>query len=67
MTGSYLQFSHSPDPGFSWDSVPVPAALPVVLDLNGNGAIDSPGEFEFTGWDPTATSDMQALRNVFAH
>ena len=37
----------------------------LVLDLNGNGKIDRPTEFEFTAWDPTATSDMQALRDVF--
>lgn len=37
----------------------------LVFDVNGNGIVDSSNEFEFTAWDPTATSDMQALRDVF--
>jgi hypothetical protein len=37
----------------------------LVFDVNGNGIVDSSSEFEFTEWDPTATSDMQALRDVF--
>ena len=37
----------------------------LVFDVNGNGSVDSPKEIQFTEWDPTATSDMQALRDVF--
>jgi hypothetical protein len=37
----------------------------LAIDLKGTGVIDTPDEFEFTDWDPTATSDMQALRDVF--
>jgi Ca2+-binding RTX toxin-like protein len=37
----------------------------LVFDVNGNGTVDSPKEIQFTEWDPTATSDMQALRDVF--
>jgi len=37
----------------------------LVLDLLGNGKIEQPNQYQFTAWDPTATSDMQALRDVF--
>jgi len=37
----------------------------LVFDVNGNGLVDSANEFQFTAWDPTATTDMQALRDVF--
>ncbi|WP_316172279.1 FG-GAP-like repeat-containing protein [Bradyrhizobium sp. SZCCHNRI3037] len=37
----------------------------LVLDLNGNGIIDQADQVNFTLWDPTATSDMQALLDVF--
>ncbi|SHL38223.1 hypothetical protein SAMN05444159_5752 [Bradyrhizobium lablabi] len=37
----------------------------LAIDLKGTGKIDSPNEYQFTNWDPTATSDMQALRDVF--
>ena len=37
----------------------------LVLDLGNDGVIDQQKEIDFTQWDPTATSDMQALRDVF--
>ncbi|MFS8036852.1 hypothetical protein ACI7BZ_07805 [Xanthobacter sp. AM11] len=37
----------------------------LVYDYTGTGDVDSPQAFQFTTWDPTATSDMQALANVF--
>jgi hypothetical protein len=37
----------------------------LVLDLNHNGVIDQKSEIEFETWDPTATTDMQALLDVF--
>jgi hypothetical protein len=37
----------------------------LVLDLNGSGVIKQANQVEFTLWDPTAKSDMQALRDVF--
>jgi hypothetical protein len=37
----------------------------LVFDPTHSGKITSPKEFEFTLWDPTATSDMQALEDVF--
>ncbi|MGJ4907506.1 FG-GAP-like repeat-containing protein [Bradyrhizobium sp. HKCCYLS2033] len=37
----------------------------LVLDLNGNGVIDQANQVNFTLWDPTATSDMEALLDVF--
>ncbi|MVA35473.1 beta strand repeat-containing protein [Agrobacterium vitis] len=37
----------------------------LVLDLNGSGKITQQDQVQFTAWDPTATSDMQALRDVF--
>ncbi|MCQ4191514.1 hypothetical protein [Methylocystis suflitae] len=33
--------------------------------LTNDGKIDQQNEIDFTQWDPTATSDMQALRDVF--
>ncbi|MGJ5031524.1 beta strand repeat-containing protein, partial [Bradyrhizobium sp. HKCCYLS2038] len=37
----------------------------LVLDVNNNGVVDNPAEFAFTMWDPTATSDMEALLDIF--
>jgi hypothetical protein len=37
----------------------------LAIDPTGSGAITTPMDFEFTQWDPTATSDMQALEDVF--
>ncbi|WP_296583402.1 calcium-binding protein [Xanthobacter sp.] len=37
----------------------------LVYDYTGTGDVDSPQAFQFTTWDPTATSDMEALANVF--
>jgi hypothetical protein len=37
----------------------------LAIDLKGTSVIDTPEEYEFTDWDPTASSDMQALRDVF--
>ncbi|KYG21651.1 hypothetical protein SE92_16435 [Bradyrhizobium sp. AT1] len=37
----------------------------LVFDVNANGLVDSANEFQFTAWDPTAATDMQALRDVF--
>src|SRR5215472_7320704 len=37
----------------------------LMFDANGDGNVDDPNDFEFTRWDPTATSDMQALADVF--
>ena len=37
----------------------------LVLDIDGDGEITRRDEIVFTEWDPTATNDMQALRNVF--
>ncbi len=37
----------------------------LVYDYTGTGDVDSPQAFQFTSWDPTATSDMQALADVF--
>jgi trimeric autotransporter adhesin len=37
----------------------------LVIDANNDGLISERNEVVFTDWDPTATSDMQALRNVF--
>jgi len=37
----------------------------LMIDASGTGNVDTPTAFEFTLWDPTATSDMQALRDVF--
>ena len=38
----------------------------MVLDLSNTGKIDSPRQFELTAWDPSAETDMQALKDVFA-
>ncbi|MEW9309937.1 beta strand repeat-containing protein [Labrys neptuniae] len=37
----------------------------LVLDLNNSGVIDQKNEVDFTAWDPTAKTDMQALLDVF--
>jgi hypothetical protein len=37
----------------------------LVLDLDGSGEITQRNQVIFTDWDPAATSDMQALANVF--
>ncbi|OQW59416.1 MAG: hypothetical protein A4S14_05465 [Proteobacteria bacterium SG_bin9] len=37
----------------------------LVLDLDGNGDVNSPRSFQFTTWDPTAKTDIEALAHVF--
>jgi uncharacterized repeat protein (TIGR03803 family) len=37
----------------------------LAIDLNGTGVINQADEINFTLWDPTVTSDMQALEDVF--
>src|SRR5439155_960303 len=37
----------------------------LVLDRNGDGNISQANQVDFKLWDPTATSDMQALLDVF--
>ncbi|MGO4568692.1 adhesin [Rhizobium sp. 2YAF20] len=37
----------------------------LVLDADGNGKISNSSEYVFTQWDPTATSDLQAIKDVF--
>jgi hypothetical protein len=37
----------------------------LVLDLDGTGKVDTPRSFQFTAWDPTAKTDMEALSHVF--
>ncbi len=37
----------------------------LAFDANNDGAINQKNEIVFTEWDPTATSDMQALLDVF--
>jgi hypothetical protein len=37
----------------------------LVFDTNNDGKITQRNQVVFTDWDPTATSDMQALRDVF--
>ncbi|MGG6898584.1 adhesin [Rhizobium sp. BR 315] len=37
----------------------------LVFDADGDGKISSSKEFEFTQWDPTATGDLEALKDVF--
>jgi hypothetical protein len=37
----------------------------LVLDLNNTGAISQRDQVDFTAWDPTAKTDMQALLDVF--
>ncbi len=37
----------------------------LAIDANGDGKIDQKSEIDFTTWDASATTDMQALRDVF--
>ncbi|MBN8914496.1 MAG: hypothetical protein J0I31_02735 [Rhizobiales bacterium] len=37
----------------------------LAYDYTGTGNIDSPLAFQFTAWDPSASSDMEALADVF--
>ncbi len=37
----------------------------LVYDCTGTGDVDAPEAYQFTLWDPTADSDMEALANVF--
>ena len=37
----------------------------LAYDANNDGKIDQQNEIVFTEWDPTATSDTRALRDVF--
>jgi YD repeat-containing protein len=37
----------------------------LALDLYGDGKIHQKNQYAFTEWDPTATSDLQALKDVF--
>jgi len=37
----------------------------LAFDANGDGQITERNEIIFTDWDPTASGDMEALRNVF--
>ncbi|MFT4129087.1 hypothetical protein [Labrys sp. (in: a-proteobacteria)] len=37
----------------------------LVLDLDGDGKISQKNEYVFTDWDPSASSDLQALKDVF--
>jgi hypothetical protein len=37
----------------------------LVLDVDGTGNVDSPRSFQFTLWDPTAKTDMEAMSHVF--
>ncbi len=37
----------------------------LAIDANGDGKIDQKSEIDFTTWDATAKTDMQALRDVF--
>lgn len=37
----------------------------LALDLYGDGQIHQKNQYAFTEWDPTATSDLQALKDVF--
>jgi hypothetical protein len=37
----------------------------LAFDADNDGKIDQKNEIVFTEWDPSATSDMQALRDVF--
>ena len=37
----------------------------LVLDLSNSGKITSRNQVDFTAWDPSAKTDMQALRDVF--
>jgi len=37
----------------------------LFFDVSGDGQINERREYVFTDWDPTATSDLEALRSVF--
>ncbi|MGJ7531365.1 DUF4214 domain-containing protein [Variovorax sp. GB1P17] len=37
----------------------------LALDLYGDGQIHQKNQYAFTEWDPTSTSDLQALKDVF--
>src|SRR4029078_12507733 len=37
----------------------------LVRDAGSDGIIKAKNEVDFTEWDPTAKSDMQALRDIF--
>ena len=37
----------------------------LFVDLSGKGVLTQASQFEFTRWDPSATSDLQALASVF--
>ncbi|NTG38881.1 DUF4214 domain-containing protein [Agrobacterium rhizogenes] len=37
----------------------------LVFDADGNGKISQSKEFAFTEWDPSATGDLEAIKNVF--
>ncbi|WFU04668.1 DUF4214 domain-containing protein (plasmid) [Rhizobium sp. CB3171] len=37
----------------------------LVFDADGDGKISNSKEFEFTQWDPAATGDLDAIKNVF--
>jgi len=37
----------------------------LFFDVSGDGQINEKREYVFTDWDPTATSDLEALRSVF--
>jgi len=37
----------------------------LALDLYGDGKLHQKNQYAFTEWDPTATSDLQALKDVF--
>ncbi|MGV2021216.1 hypothetical protein [Agrobacterium sp. 22-223-1] len=37
----------------------------LVLDANGDGVITRSKEFMFTEWDPSASGDLEAVKNVF--
>ncbi|WP_245430292.1 DUF4214 domain-containing protein [Rhizobium tropici] len=37
----------------------------LVFDADGDGKISNSKEFEFTQWDPTATGDLEAIKDVF--
>ncbi len=36
-----------------------------ILVVDGVASLDNPRSFDFKTWDPTAKSDMQALKDVF--
>src|SRR5215471_8727269 len=60
------QFFNMTDDGYQHRTAWAAAGNGVlVLDLSNTGKIDSPKQFEFTAWDPSAKTDMQALKDVF--